>query len=1176
MQCLECNHKNPDGSRFCNTCGAELELMCSACAHLNPPSSRFCNACGHHLVAADASGTQPTPSQPDPEPLAYTPRHLAEKILTSRSALEGERKQVTVMFADVAGFTNLARQLDPEVVHDFINHCFALITEEVHRFEGTINQYTGDGVMALFGAPIAHEDSPLRAVHAALGIQRALQDFGVELEDQRGFSFQMRIGINTGLVVVGRIGDDLRMDYTAVGDTTNLAARLQQLAEPGTVVLSASTHRLVEGFFETGELGEHLVKGHPEPIAVFEALRARTRRTRLDVTADQGLTPLTGRETELQAMLNRFQQVISGQGQVVLLVGEAGVGKSRHLLEFRHALQNSEETAVWLEGRCLSFGQNSPFLPLVDQLRTHFDIGEGDGEAEIVAKVEDGMRGISKLVPHISAVRYVFAVDTGDNELTALEPAVRRKQLVQAALEVLLQAAKDHPLILVYEDLHWIDTSTEEFLGALLDAVEGAPILLILTYRPGYAAPFASRSFSTTLSLQRLSDSDTLSMASRILNMPTLPEQLQALLLEKTEGVPLFVEEVVKALFDVGMLHTQNGTVVMRDDASEIRVPDTIQGIIMARLDHLGDVGKRTVQLASVIGRQFLVRLLERVSEWAGPLDGLLAELQALELIYRQGLLPEPAYVFKHAVIQDVAYNSLLIRQRGHLHRAVGEAIEELYAERLTDHIGELAHHFMQGEEWTKALKYSRLAGDRAADAFASHEARAHYEHALHAASHMTPPPNSTVVARLHAKHANILSTLGDYEAAVVSYEQALDLIRSTGDRYAEAEFLVGLSFAYHWAHQGEPAIAANEQALALARELNDTSLKVSCIGRRVHLLSSGYGRLVETAPDVEEGLRLIEVVNSPKVRAEGLIQLGTALQWRGGYDRGMAALRSGIERAQAAYAGMAYGLGTFFLGHACVSRGAYEEALHWYRCFNDYASVSGSKLCRARVPNSIGGVHLELFDIDEALRLNLEGVEVAKANDAWPDPQGHSLVKVALAYLYKGEYAQAEVALSRAAAILEDYVWMQWRWQFVLYRALGELALAQGQHEEAWIHATESLRLAMQSDSRKHIVRAQHLQGEILAATDQLDDAVQTFTRVIRQADQLGTPREVWLGKAALGKVLMRLHRDEAAETLLTEATQELEAIADALRTPQLRKSLLSSTPAIQLYHMLGRRPPQ
>src|SRR5499427_2196742 len=681
-------------------------------------------------LAAPPPPTAASVSVQNRTPLAYTPRHLAEKILTSRSALEGERKQVTVLFGDIAGFTTLAEKLDPEEVHRIINRCFEGITAEVHRFEGTINQYTGDGIMALFGAPIAHEDSPRRAVHAALGIQHAIRDVAQALQAERGLSLQMRIGINTGLVVVGKIGDDLRMDYTAVGDTSNLAARLQQMAEPGSVVISAATQQHVVGFFDTRDLGEMPVKGRA-PVQAFEVLRPRGRRTRFDIAVERGLTPLVGRERELATLCERFNEVQAGRGQVVGIAGEAGMGKSRLVLEFRRALAQTGEAVTWLEGHCISFGQASPFLPLIEQLRENSQIDEFDGEPEIIAKVEQGMQRVGELEVHIPAIRYLLSVDPGDAAFASLEGTARRRHLFAALRALSLRGARLRPLVLVIEDLHWIDTSSEECLNAMLDAVAGVPLLLLVTYRIGYTPPFGSRSFYTTLTLRSFSEAETLAMAGHVLGTEQFPVELQTALMAKAEGVPLFIEEVTKTLLDLGVLQREEGGYRLVKSLGEVHVPDTIQDIIMARLDRLGDDGKRTVQMASVIGRQFLVRLLARVAGLSHRLEGLLRELQALEIIYEQGLVPEPAYIFKHAVIQDVAYNSLLLQRRKALHRAVGEAIEELYSDRLEEHYTKLAYHFTQGEVWEKGLAYCRQAGEKAMAQSAYREAMGYFEQAL-------------------------------------------------------------------------------------------------------------------------------------------------------------------------------------------------------------------------------------------------------------------------------------------------------------------------------------------------------------------------------------------------------------------------------------------------------------
>ena len=754
---------------------------------------------------------------PEQAPLAYTPKHLAEKILTSRSALEGERKQVTVLFADVAGFTTLAEQLDPEIVHDIINRCFEGITAEVHRFEGTINQYTGDGVMALFGAPLAHEDSPRRAVHAALGIQRVIRDVAQALQAERGLSLQMRMGINTGLVVVGKIGDDLRMDYTAVGDTTNLAARLQQMAQPGSVVISAATHQHVAGFFDTRELGEMPVKGRT-PVRAFEVLRPRGRRTRFDVAVERGLTPLVGRERELATLRERFREVKAGRGQVVGITGDAGLGKSRLVLEFRLALAQAGDAVTWLEGHCISFGQASPFLPLIELLRENFQVGEVDGEPEIIAKVEQGMRRMGELEAHIPAIRYLLSVDPGDPAFAALEGTARRQHLFAALRALSLRGAQQRPLVLVIEDLHWIDTSSEEFLTFLLDAVAGVQLLLLVTYRIGYTPPFGSRSFSTTLTLHSFSEVETLAMAGQVLGTAQFPAELQTALMDKAEGVPLFIEEVTKTLLDLGVLQRHNGGYRLVKSLGEVHVPDTIQGIIMARLDHLGEDGKRTVQLASVIGRQFLVRLLARVAGLSERLEGLLRELQALEIIYEQGLVPEPAYIFRHAVIQDVAYNSLLMQRRKALHRAVGEAIEELYHDRLAEHYAELAHHFTQGEVWEKALGYCRQAGEKAMAQSAYREAVTCFEQARNALPHL-PEQRATreqaIDLRLALRSALLPS--GDFGRILAYLREAEALAMALDDPRRRAQVSRFLTDHFRLTGAYDQAIATAQRTLALA-----------------------------------------------------------------------------------------------------------------------------------------------------------------------------------------------------------------------------------------------------------------------------------------------------------------------------------------------------------------------
>jgi class 3 adenylate cyclase/tetratricopeptide (TPR) repeat protein len=1146
--------------------------MCPACKHPNLPGSRFCNECGAQLI-----GEAPAPSSasaPHHAQVGYTPKHLAEKILKARSALEGERRQVTVLFADLAGFSALAEGRDPEEVHTIVDRCFAMIASEVHRFEGTINQYTGDGVMALFGAPIAHEDAPRRAAHAALAIQRAVRDLSRELASRLERPLEMRIGLNTGPVVVGKIGDDLRMDYTAVGDTTNVAARLQQSARPGSVLVGASTHRLIAGYFELLDLGELSVKGHT-PVQAFEVLRARGRKARLDVESERGLTPLVGRDRDLSTLVDVFSRVRDGQGHVVFLAGEAGIGKSRLVLEFRRRLAAAGDPPTWLEGRCVSFGQSSPLLPVVDQLRENFRIDDFDGEPEIIAKVEHGMRRLGGLEAHVPFVRYLLSVDPGDPAVTAMDASQRRKSIFDAVLAMSSRGATRRPLVFVFEDLHWVDTSTEEYLAALIDSIAAMRVLVIATHRLGYSPPFGTRSFHTRLTLGPLSEAEALAMAGGMLGVERFPADVTRALLDKAEGVPLFVEEVTKTLLDLGILERENGGLRVVRPIRDAVVPDTIHDIIMARLDRLGEEGKRTVQLASVIGRQFLRRLLERIAGLTGELEGLLQELKALEIIYEQGRLPEPTYIFKHAVIQDVAYQSLLVQRRKELHRGVGRAIEELYPERLAEHYEELAHHFVEGEQWDEAFRYSILAGDRAAHGFASAEARKHYARALEVASRAQPAPSDRELAGVHEKLGGVLFVLAEFEAAVAEFAQALALIRRFGDRKQEVATLLGLANVYNWGHKIADVFTTVNEALAIAIEIGDTAGQAGCHALRGEARGGVYGPVVEAMRDSSEAVRLAREAGDSRLLAQCLTFAGRHLEWHGEYDVAVAHLREGLELARREHSGYLVGLALYHLGHAALARGNYEGALEHYRRLLEYAEAAGDKLYLARLPNLFGGVSLETYDLDEAIRFNSEGDETSRRLWPWPEPRGHSLWKLGLAHLYRGNHGSADRAFREAESLRDLDTWGRWTWEISLWRSRGELALAEGNHDEAWTWATRSLDAAAQCRQRKHVARAMRLQGEILAAQGRLEDAARALAASLDQARVLGTARESWIGHAALGNVLAGLGQDKKAEEHLIAAAHTIESIGTNLVTPRLRQRFLAAEPVARVFQTLGRTPP-
>ena len=1120
MQCPSCHADNPSANRFCEQCGASLEARCPQCATTLRPGARFCGACGHRIAPTEPTASEGPAGQPATSPVpptarpvaAYTPKHLADKVLKARSALEGERRQVTVLFADIAGFTNLAEGRDPEEVHQIVDRCFEAITAEVHRFEGTINQYTGDGVMALFGAPIAHEDSARRAAHAALGIQRAMRDLSREIEANQGPPIRMRIGLNTGPVVVGRIGDDLRMDYTAVGDTTNVAARMQQAARPSSVLASESTVRAIDGFFETLDLGELAVKGRA-PVRAHEVLRPRGRRSRLDAAIERGLTPLVGRDRELDILRERFREARSGRGQVVFVSGEAGIGKSRLLLEFRRALAEAGEDATWLEGQCVSFGQAIPFLPIVDQLRRNFGIEELDGEPEIIAKIEHGMRRMGQLDSQIPYVRYLLGVDPGDPKVAGIDAAARRARILEAVRALSLAGAGIRPLVLVFEDLHWVDSSSEEYLTGLMDAVASARILLVLSYRLGYAPPFGSRSFYTTLTLRALSEADALAMAGGVLGSADFPRELAEALTARAEGVPLYVEEVAKTLLDVGVLRRENGGYRLTRRLDEASIPDTIQGIIMARLDRLGENGKRTVQLASVIGRQFLKRLLGRIAGLTHELDGLLGELKTLEIVYELGLLPEPAYIFKHAVIQDVAYQSLLVQRRRDLHRAVGHAIEELYADRLADHDEELAHHFAQGEAWGKAFEYLVRSGDKARDRYANEAALAHYTRAIEVATRVTPVLPLRTIVEVYQRRSRVQLVMAKNDDAIAGLEKMIELARAGGDRRLEGDALADLAFTHVftllWDHQPLGVRYADEAA-AIAREIGDDRILTKALVTRgsVHL---AYGEIDEGARLLDEAIRLGEPLGEPQLYLTGSFYLGILHNWRGEFAAAAETLRKTRRDAFAVHDEFSEGMAQWGTGLSLIGRGQYVEALAVLDEALGTAKERKSHFNVGRITNSLGWLRQELGDFRGALELDQEAAELGRQYKIG-NVEVSATLNIGGDLVRLGEPARALTVLEGTVERVEKGLGShRWRWDMRVSVGIAEALIALGRVEEArpWIERAAAT--ARSTGSAKYIGRCHALRGELAIGDQRWSEAVVELTQALAHARRIEYPTLAW-----------------------------------------------------------------
>src|SRR5262245_47220514 len=627
----------------------------------------------------------PTPPATTPGPLAYTPPYLAEKILTTRSALAGERKQVTVLFADLKGSTELIRDLDPEAAQTLLDPALHHMMDAVHRFEGTVNQVLGDGIMALFGAPVAHEDHAMRACYAGLAMQAALRRYAEEVRRSHGLEMQMRVGLNSGEVVVRAIGNDLHMDYSAVGQTTHLAARMEQLATPGSIRLTAATLRLVEGLVQVTALGRFPVRGLPEPVEVFELVGASAVRRRLQAAAARGLTRFVGRQQELAALLQALAQARAGHGQIVAMVGEAGMGKSRLIYEFVHA----HHTQGWsvLESASVAYGKATPYFPVLDLRKRYGHIDDHDDTRTIQAKLTGQILTLdAALQDVIPALLALLDALPDDSPFRQLDPAQRRQRTLTALKRVLLRESQVQPLLLVFEDLHWIDTETQALLDSLVESLPTAQLLLLVNYRPEYQHGWGSKTYYTQLRLDPLPPLSADEFLHALLGDDASLKPLTPLLIVRTGGNPFFLEESVRTLVETRVLQGERGAYHLGQALQSIQVPATVQAVLAARIDRLPPEEKGLLQTAAVIGHEVPLPLLQAIADRPEEvLHRSLAHLQATEFLYETRLFPERAYTFKHALTHEVAYGGLLHERRRALHTRIVEALEALAGDRAAE-----------------------------------------------------------------------------------------------------------------------------------------------------------------------------------------------------------------------------------------------------------------------------------------------------------------------------------------------------------------------------------------------------------------------------------------------------------------------------------------------------------
>ncbi|WP_043285869.1 adenylate/guanylate cyclase domain-containing protein [Paraburkholderia oxyphila] len=843
MHCTNCGCENLPGAKFCEACGTNLPRACPRCGHEATPSAKFCNECGAPLTEAPAPSSPHSRPVPEPSraPVHYTPHHLAERIRAEQAAMDargetaGERKTVTALFADMAGSTALIHDMDPEEAHRLIEPVVALMMDAVHYYEGYVAKSLGDGILALFGAPIAHEDHAQRALFAALRMQQAMRRHSDRIRLEEGIPLQIRVGAHTGEVVVRSIRtDDLHTDYDPVGHTIHIASRMEGIATPSSILVSEATHKLAEGYFEFRALGATQVKGIPDPLPVYEVLGLGALRTRLQLAAHRGLARFVGREAELEQLNRALDKARAGRGQVVAVVGEAGVGKSRLFHEFK---ERSRRGCLVLETFSVSHGKAFANLPLIELLKNYFQITDQDDERgcreRVMGKVLTLERRFEDLVPYLL---YLLSICEAGSALAEMDPRIRRDRTLDAITQLLTRESCKQPIALLFEDLQWLDRETEAFLAYLLEHVPGTRVLLLVNYRPEYQPGWRHADHSCQLRLEPLGPAEAQGLLTALLGDDLSLVPLKQLILEKTEGNPFFMEEVVQTLTEEQVLLGNPGHYMIEQTPAALHIPTTVQGVLAARIDRLPVAEKDLLQTLAVIGKEFPFSLIQRlcddpVARTEDHLRQLLAHLEAAEFIYERPAFPEVEYSFKHALTQEVAGHSLLKERRSALHERTAQAIETLFPTRIADYCSELAHHYGLSGNIPKAVEYLHRAALQALRHAAHLDAMHHLGVALELLKRLPDTP-----ARVHWE-LKLLLSLGPalmdvrgYGAPEVAatYTRALALCEQTGE--TSQVFAVQLGLRIHYVSRAEYATARDlaERMLHMAQRAQDPALLVN------------------------------------------------------------------------------------------------------------------------------------------------------------------------------------------------------------------------------------------------------------------------------------------------------------------------------------------------------------
>ncbi|HSB77896.1 MAG TPA: adenylate/guanylate cyclase domain-containing protein [Candidatus Methylomirabilis sp.] len=1096
MQCPRCQAQNPTDAVFCEECGARLEVPCSSCGEPNRLGAKFCKKCGQRLAPGGLPG--PVASRKLRSPETYTPKHLAEKILTSKGALEGERKQVTVLFADLKGSMELLADRDPEEARKLLDPVLERMMEAVHCYEGTVNQVMGDGIMALFGAPVAHEDHAVRACYAALRMQETVREYAEGMRRTEGISLHIRVGLNSGEVVVGSIGSDLHMDYTAVGQTTHLAARMEQMAVPGSSLISATTLPLVEGYVQVKPLGPVAIKGLEIPMEVYDLIGAMPVRSRMEAAAARGLTPFVGRQQEVEALRHALAQAHAGHGQVVGVLGEAGVGKTRLFYEFAHS--QSAQGWLLLETWSMSYGKATAYLPVLELLKTYFRLEARDDARRMREKVTGKLLTLDPaLQPTLPAFLALLDIPGEDPQWQALDPSQRRQRTLDALKRLVLRESQVQPLCLIVENLHWIDAETQAWLDSLIESLPTARLLLLVNFRPEYQHGWGSKTYYTQLRLDPLPPESAEELLLALLGADPTLQPLKRLLIERTEGNPFFLEESVRTLVETQVLTGARGAYGLATAPLSIQVPATVQAVLAARIDRLPPEEKRLLQAAAVVGKDVPCPLLQAIAELAEEaLRQGLTHLQAAEFLYELSLFPDPEYTFKHALTHEVAYGSLLHERRRMLHARLVDVIETLSPDRLAEQVERLAHHAFRGEVWEKAARYLRQAGEKATARSAYREAVARFEQAMAALAHLPETRErleQAIDLRLHLYSS--LNPLAEFEKLGRYLREADTLARTLADQRRLGWVSVYMAYFLWVTGRSAEACATAQSAQAIAEMLGDVPIEVggSFYVGAVCLTSGDYRQAEASFRNVvqllegDRGRDRCGLTGFPAAIARGY--LAWALAEHGAFEEGIAHGQAGVriaEKFDHPFSWVVASWGPAYLYHI---RGEFPHA--------------------ARL-------------LERALALCYE----------WDLPHMSWITAGFLGSVYAWSGRVAD-----GLSLLDQGLRAPAHWQTLIVGHLGEACLLADRLDEALASAGRALTLAREHGQRGYEAWVRHLLGEIAAhrVPQAVEPAEGHYQQAMKLAEELGMRPLIARCHLGLGQLYQRGGRAEQAQTHLTAA---------------------------------------